>query len=88
MTPREACLIALAEMSVYGDDHHYYPFHPIQERSGYDRATVRRCVRLLKRQGQAKFMAGLCTEDGDFAGSGYRCTSAGIEAARALGADV
>jgi hypothetical protein len=38
---------------------------------------VRRTIRRLARKGLARFESGLCTEDGDFYGSGYALTETG-----------
>ncbi len=55
------------------------PFKVLERDTGFDRATVRRHVRRLKRKGFAEFFSGLCTCEGEFAGSGYCITEAGIE---------
>lgn len=60
-------------------DGYYKPFAPIARTTGLDRAAVRRACRSLKRKGLAEFLAGLWTEDGEPAGSGYSATPAGRE---------
>jgi hypothetical protein len=53
------------------------PFAPIAKATGLDTKTVRRACRSLKRKGLTEFEAGLFTEDGAVAGSGYCITPAG-----------
>jgi DNA-binding Lrp family transcriptional regulator len=65
----------------FGDEGNYLPFASIAERSGLDPKHVRRTVRALARKGFAEYGRGLWTEDGAPAGSGYRCTVAGYDAA-------
>ena len=84
---RDRCLIVLTNLSFGGDEHHYFPFRSIVERTDLTYAEVRRAVRLLKRQGLAEFCSGLVNEDGDFAGSGYRCTKQGIAEGQSLMGD-
>lgn len=60
---------------------YYLTFSAVSERSGLDPKHVRRSVRALARKGLAKYGKGLWTEDGEPAGSGYRCTAAGRTAA-------
>ncbi len=57
-----------------------FPFAPIMQDTGLDRASVRRACRLLKRKGLAEYHKGLWSEDGEMGGAGY-CAS---EAGRAL----
>ena len=57
----------------------YLSFSAIGIPWGLDRKTVRRACRSLKRKGLAEFKAGLWTEDGEPAGSGYAATRAGAE---------
>ncbi len=70
------CLIVLHEESQPRGEMCLH-FRTIQNVTGYDRATVRRHVRRLKRKGFAEFYQGLCTEDGEFAGAGYCITTEG-----------
>lgn len=74
-------LRALAELGEYGM---YYPFRAICDHDGLPHDRVRRAVRGLARKGLAQYARGLCTEDGDFAGSGYCCTELGWRVYEAL----
>lgn len=83
MSPNEqAALKALAE--IYREDFGYANFSMIASESGLPQKNVRRTVRSLARKGFAEFGKGLWTEDGEPAGSGYRCTDAGFRALEAL----
>jgi DNA-binding IclR family transcriptional regulator len=66
---------------IYGSDYDCLGFKAIARRSGLDPAHVRRSVRALARKGLAEYAKGLWTDDGELAGSGYRCTAAGLKAA-------
>lgn len=62
-------------LSRYGfDDFGFYPFAPIARATGLNRREVRLACRALARKGLTEFGRGLCNEDGDFVGSGYRAT--------------
>ncbi len=65
----------------YGGDFDCLNFKAIARRGKLDPKHVRRSVRALARKGLAEYAKGLWTEDGDPAGSGYRCTPAGRAAA-------
>jgi len=81
MSPNELkALNALAEVFRDFDEYSYLGFKSIAERSGLEPRLVRRTVRSLARKGFAEYGRGLWTEDGELAGSGYRCTRAGYEA--------
>ena len=83
MSPNEqAALKALAEF--YSGDFGYADFATIAAESGLPRKDVRRTVRSLARKGFAEFGKGLWTEDGEPAGSGYRCTDEGFRALEKL----
>ena len=78
----ERCLQRLADLrETYGADN-AFAFATIGHGLGLDRPPIRRAVRALARGGHAEYLHGLCTEDGDFAGAGYRITDAGYKAAR------
>ena len=62
-----------------GDDFGYLSFYAIGVPWGMNRRIVRRACRSLTRKGLAEFKAGLWTEDGEPAGSGYAATRAGAE---------
>ncbi len=66
---------------IYGSEYGYLAFKAIARRSGLDPSHVRRSVRALARKGLAEYGKGLWTDDGELAGSGYRCTEAGFKAA-------
>ena len=71
MSPNEKkALIALAE--AYSEFAGYCGFAYIAANSGLPREKVRRTVRSLARKG-------LWTEDGEPAGSGYKCSDAGLD---------
>lgn len=61
------------------EDFIYSGFQSLARRTRLARKEVRRAARSLKRKGLAQFQSGLWTEDGELAGSGYACTSAGYE---------
>lgn len=65
----------------YGGDFDCLRFATIARRGGLDPKHVRRSVRALARKGLAEYVKGLWTEDGEPAGSGYRCTAAGFASA-------
>lgn len=65
----------------FGGDFDCLRFSTIAKRSGLDPKHVRRSVRALARKGLAEYVKGLWTEDGEPAGSGYRCTAAGVSRA-------
>ena len=80
VSKREAmALQALADE--YCRDFGYLTFRSISALSGLEQAHVRRTVRALARKGLAEYAKGLWTEDGQLAGAGYRCTTAGLELA-------
>lgn len=54
----------------------YYPFAPLEKKTGLDRRHVRLACRSLKRKGLAQFAKGLMTEDG-MGGAGYGATKEG-----------
>ena len=57
----------------------FLSFATVARRSGLDPKVIRRTVRALARKGLAEFGSGLCTEDGEFAGSGYCASQLGLE---------
>jgi hypothetical protein len=69
-------LIALAEH--YGWETECLYMSTISDYTGLDRKQVRRSVRSLARKGLAEYVRGLFDDEGMTAGSGYRCTDAGI----------
>lgn len=75
-------LEAMAESYNDYEDFIYSNFASLSSATGLDRKEVRRAARSLKRKGLAQFMSGLWTEDGEMAGSGYACTSAGADTYR------
>ncbi len=80
-----AALAALASAHSEAADFAFLNFAGIARRAkaaGHTlpREDVRRTVRHLARKGLATFGRGLCTEDGEFAGSGYAITDAGMAA--------
>jgi hypothetical protein len=77
MSPNEKkVLIALAE--IHSECGGYCSFDYIATLSGLPRDKIRRTVRSLARQGFAEFGKGLWTEDGEPAGSGYKCSDDGL----------
>lgn len=62
----------------YSSEEACYGFKPICEATRLTRQRVRFICRLFKRKGWAEFYSGLVNEDGDFGGSGYCITSAGM----------
>lgn len=68
----------------YSEDAGFYGFATIMSDTGLDRSTVRKACRSLKRKGLAEFAFGLSSCDGDFLGSGYGATHAGITYADTL----
>ncbi|QAY96691.1 hypothetical protein CWB41_13925 [Methylovirgula ligni] len=77
------CLGALARF--YDDEFGFVSFATIAAEADMPRIAVRRTVRFLARRGLAEYGKGLWTRDGEPAGSGYRCTRAGLAAAQELG---
>lgn len=73
------CLSALA-LDTRPDGERCVGFAPIERKTGLSRKDIKRSVRALARKGFAEFHKGLCTEDGEFAGSGYCITHAGLMA--------
>jgi hypothetical protein len=67
----------------YGGDFDCLRFSAIAKRAAIDPKHVRRSVRALARKGLAEYVKGLWNEDGEPAGSGYRCTEAGFARATA-----
>lgn len=65
----------------------YASFAPVMKITGLPRPEVRRAIRSLARKGLAEYSAALCTEDGDFAGAGYRITIAGRKLLLTMGAE-
>lgn len=63
----------LEVMMEYGEDH-CLPFAPIMQVTGFDRKTVRRACRSLKRKGLAEFHVALWDDHGEPAGAGYCAT--------------
>ena len=57
----------------------YANFAGIMQDTKLDRKAVRRACRSLARKGLSEYGKGLCTEDGELAGSGYRATQAGAD---------
>lgn len=70
-----------------GDDCEWraYYFRHVQKLTGLTLSQARRACRTLAGKGLAKCEHGLLTEDGEVAGSGYRCTEAGRAALQAGG---
>jgi len=60
-------------------DNVYVGFARLMDITGFDRALVRRTVRLLARRGLAEYSNGLFHDDGTVAGSGYAITIRGID---------
>lgn len=78
--PALAVLTVLHDLTAYSLGELFVPFAPLIERTGLDRAQVRRHCRYFARKGLAEYSKGLWTEDGEPAGAGYGITSAGIHA--------
>ena len=72
-------LKVLAKCAGDYEDYGYMHFKDIAKDARLNRIQVRSSVRALARKGLAKYGSGLCTEDGDFAGSGYCCTKKGAD---------
>ena len=68
---------ALKGMAKFSGDFDCLTFRGIARSSGLRLKYVRRTVRALARKGFAEYQSGLCNEDGQFFGSGYRATEAG-----------
>ena len=69
--------LALKGMAQFYGDFGYFSFQQIANMTGLELKHVRRTVRALARKGFAEYGSGLCTEDGEFRGSGYCATKAG-----------
>ena len=86
MSPNQkAVLIALATYYGIDTDFCVMSFATLASRSGLDRKLIRRTVRALARKGFAQYERGCWTDDGDMAGSGYRCTTEGYAYAEQQG---
>lgn len=57
-----------------------YPFAPICKATGLPRQRVRFICRLFRRKGWTEFHSALCNDYGEFRGSGYCISPAGIAA--------
>lgn len=79
-------LIVLAE-GFNGEDDEWraYYFRHVEKATGLTRSQTRRACRTLAGKRLAKYERGLFTEDGEVAGSGYRCTPAGRAALQLQG---
>lgn len=64
----------------FDHDFGFYSFDGIRGDVNRDRKEIRRACRSLKRKGLTEFKAGLWTDCGEPAGSGYAATDAGIAA--------
>lgn len=81
LNKHEDVILALLASRAHDWGHHepsYFSFAAITAQTGYDRKTVRRACRALKRKGLATFLSGLWDDEGP-AGSGYGVTKAGCE---------
>lgn len=58
-------------------DEYCHSFDTISLDTKLDRRVVRLACRSLRRKGLTEFVSGLYNEDGGFAGSGYRASTAG-----------
>ena len=76
LSPTEMRVLEALDGKTRPDDF-FVGFQPLQDTTELSRHEVRRACRSLKRKGLASFMAGLWTEDGEPAGSGYAITEAG-----------
>lgn len=76
LTANEVKVLAVLAYG-FEDDFGYSGFREIARLTRLKRADIRRACRSLTRRGLAVFARGLCTEDGDFAGSGYCSSAAG-----------
>jgi hypothetical protein len=65
-------------------DFGFFPFKAIANRSGVELGLVKPLVRLLAVTGEATFMRGLMTEDGEMVGSGYGLTEKGRKRAHSI----
>ena len=72
-------LTAMAESydSSGWDETGYFCFNSLSNITKLDRKQVRRACRSLKKKGLAKFLTGLITGEGEFAGAGYGATEEG-----------
>ena len=80
MSPsQQAVLISLARQ--HYDDVNCLTFSGIQSQTGLDRRVIRLACRALARQGLARYVNGLWSDNGP-AGAGYCSTDAGYEFVR------
>lgn len=79
LSERELAVLKVLN-SRYGTDTDCLCFRFIANETGLDRRLVRRACRSLARKGLANYERGLFNEDGEVAGSGYRCTFEGCYA--------
>jgi len=79
MSERERKVLEAMGLCYAGNpDYSYMTFATIAADSGIDLKHIRRTVRSLARKGWAEYGKGLCDEDGEFRGAGYRCTLDGF----------
>jgi RIO-like serine/threonine protein kinase len=78
LNPAERKVLRALAASYFNDrDFCFLPFRPLMDRTRLPRTEVRRAARSLARKELAAYGRGLCSEDGDFVGSGYACTAKG-----------
>lgn len=73
------CLKALIDLLKDSAPGFYTCFSPICKKTGLSRKVVRRAIRSLDRKGFTEYARGLCDEDGEFRGAGYRPTEKAFE---------
>ncbi len=80
MLPHHKTVLEALDRITHPCGEHCVGFDPMVRETGMHRAEVRRIVRHLSRRGYAEFWRGLCTDEGELAGSGYCITEAGRRA--------
>lgn len=80
LSERERAVLEVLVDAGGPDDFGYLSFANIAKRGKLDPSIIRRAVRALARKGMAQYEKGLCTDGGEFAGSGYCATQAAITA--------
>lgn len=69
---------SLSHDSMWGEDEVCHMFRSLELETGLPREIVRGLCRILTEQGLMTYSSGLCSEDGEFVGSGYGLTPRGV----------
>jgi hypothetical protein len=73
-TRERSILLIMADAA---EDFGYFNFDTLSKRTAIEKRIVRLDCRRMARKGLTEYGKGLCTDEGEFAGSGYTITEAG-----------